>query len=97
MASSLIQVLQSLREKIDTLNEEVAALRSRNRLLEEDNEVLRRSIRDSEQERDRAKLDAEFLAISHRLAQNPDTIITARRLISKMIRNIDRCIEMLKE
>ncbi|MDE6867107.1 MAG: hypothetical protein K2J23_06890, partial [Muribaculaceae bacterium] len=81
MASSLIQVLQSLREKIDTLNEEVAALRSRNRLLEEDNEVLRRSIRDSEQERDRAKLDAEFLAISHRLAQNPDTIITARRRI----------------
>ncbi|MDE6836456.1 MAG: hypothetical protein K2J03_05835, partial [Muribaculaceae bacterium] len=69
----------------------------RNRLREEVNDVLRRSIRDSEQERDRAKLDAEFLAISHRLAQNPDTIITARRLISKMIRNIDRCIEMLKE
>ncbi|MDE6718229.1 MAG: hypothetical protein K2J70_08580 [Muribaculaceae bacterium] len=97
MASTLLTVLESLQVKIDALNESVSSLRVRNRMLEEENESLRRTIEETRMERDRAKTDSEFLAVSHRLAQNPDTIIDARRLIGQLIRNIDRCIEMLKE
>ncbi|MBD5272831.1 MAG: hypothetical protein HDS42_06165 [Bacteroides sp.] len=97
MARSLLTVLDSLREKIDALNRGVETLRTRNRELEEENEVLRRTIEDTVRERDKARLDSDFLAVSHRLAQDPDQIIDARRLISRLIRNIDRCIEMLKE
>ena len=97
MASTLLTVLETLQVKIDALNESVSSLRVRNRMLEEENESLRRTIEETRLERDRAKTDSEFLAVSHRLAQNPDTIIDARRLIGQLIRNIDRCIEMLKE
>ncbi|MBD5287881.1 hypothetical protein HDR70_02920 [bacterium] len=97
MAPSLLSVLESMREKIDALNESVDDLRTRNRMLEEENEVLRRTIEDTSRERDKARLESDFLAVSHRLAEDPDTIIDARRLISRLIRNIDRCIEMLKE
>ncbi len=97
MASSLLSVLESMRMKIDALNESVEALRTQNRLLEEENEVLRRTVEETAHERDKAKLDSDFLAVSHRLAQDPDQIIDARRLIGRLIRNIDRCIEMLKE
>ena len=97
MARSLLTVLDSLREKIDALNRGVETLRTHNRELEEENEVLRRTIEDTVRERDKARLDSDFLAVSHRLAQDPDQIIDARRLISRLIRNIDRCIEMLKE
>lgn len=97
MASSLLSVLDSMRNKIDALNESVEALRARNRMLEEENEVLRRTIEDTSRERDKAKLESDFLTVSHKLAQDPDSIIDARRLISRLIRNIDRCIEMLKE
>lgn len=97
MAPSLLSVLESMREKIDALNESVNDLRTRNRMLEEENEVLRRTIEDTSRERDKAQLESDFLAVSHRLAEDPDTIIDARRLISRLIRNIDRCIEMLKE
>ncbi|MBD5189046.1 MAG: hypothetical protein HDS95_02040 [Bacteroidales bacterium] len=97
MAPSLLSVLESMREKIDALNESVNDLRTRNRMLEEENEVLRRTIEDTSRERDKARLESDFLAVSHRLAEDPDTIIDARRLISRLIRNIDRCIEMLKE
>lgn len=97
MARSLLTVLDSLREKIDALNRGVETLRTRNRELEEENEVLRRTIEDTVRERDKARLDSDFLAVSHRLAQDPDQIIDSRRLISRLIRNIDRCIEMLKE
>ena len=97
MAPSLLSVLESMREKIDALNESVNDLRTRNRMLEEENEVLRRTIEDTSRERDKARLESDFLAVSHRLAEDPDTIIDARRLISRLIRNIDRCIEILKE
>ena len=97
MAPSLLSVLESMREKIDALNESVDDLRTRNRMLEEENEVLRRTIEDTSRERDKARLESDFLAVSHRLAEDPDTIIDARRLISRLIRNINRCIEMLKE
>lgn len=97
MASSLLTVLESMRVKIDALNESVEELRTRNRMLEEENQVLRRTIDDTSRERDKAKLESDFLAVSYRLAQDPDSIIDARRLISRLIRNIDRCIEMLKE
>ncbi|MDE5790899.1 MAG: hypothetical protein K2H96_06705 [Muribaculaceae bacterium] len=97
MAPSLLSVLESMRVKIGALKESVDELRARNRMLEEENEVLRRTIEDTARERDKAKLESDFLAVSHRLAQDPDTIIDARRLIGRLIRNIDRCIEMLKE
>ncbi|MDE6409569.1 MAG: hypothetical protein K2K81_04920 [Muribaculaceae bacterium] len=97
MAPSLLSVLESMRVKIGALKESVDELRARNRILEEENEVLRRTIEDTARERDKAKLESDFLAVSHRLAQDPDTIIDARRLIGRLIRNIDRCIEMLKE
>ena len=68
MARSLLTVLDSLREKIDALNRGVETLRTRNRELEEENEVLRRTIEDTVRERDKARLDSDFLAVSHRLA-----------------------------
>lgn len=46
--------------------------------------------------RRRTEKDVEYLTMSHRLADNPDTIIETRRHISRLIRNIDRCLEMLE-
>jgi len=39
----------------------------------------------------------EFLTMSYRLADSPDTIVSARRRIARLIRTIDSCISMLKE
>lgn len=72
-------------------------LQERNRILEEENANLRRDAREAFEQRDKAMLDAEFLAVSHKLADSPDTLVAARRRISSLIRKIDRCIEMMKE
>jgi len=53
--------------------------------------------REARAERDRALMDAEFLAVSHKLADSPDVLVDARRHIAQLIRNIDRCLVMLKE
>lgn len=74
-----------------------ARLVEQNHKLEEEIADLRLEIAEARRERDRARLYAEYLTVSHRLADSPDTLIDTRRHIAKLIRNIDRCLEMLKE
>lgn len=97
MAESLIATLEKLDARIKDITARNALLAARNRELEELNADLLRKAQEAERERDRARLDAEYLAVSHRLADHPDTIVDTRRHIAKLIRNIDRCLEMLKE
>ncbi len=97
MATPLPDILDTLRLQIEARRKEYARLKERNRLLEEENADLRRLAAEAQKERDKAMLDAEFLAVSHKLADSPDTLVSARRHLARLIRNIDRCLEMLKE
>ena len=97
MAASLLSMLDTLEGKIKELLEKNSALSIHNETLKAENEDLRRQIAEAIKERDRARLDSEYLAMSHKLADSPDTLVDTRRHFSKMIRNIDRCLEMLKE
>ena len=97
MATPLPDILDTLRLQIEARRKEYARLKERNRLLEEENADLRRLAAEALKEREKAMLDAEFLAVSHKLADSPDTLVSARRHLARLIRNIDRCLEMLKE
>jgi len=97
MAESLISTLERLDSRIKEVTMHNARLEDKNRELEEENNDLRLALTEALRDRDRALLDAEYLKVSHRLADSPDTLIDTRRHIAKLIRNIDRCLEMLKE
>lgn len=97
MAESLVHILQQLESEIGELAAHNARLLARNKQFEAENADLVSKAREAEEERDRARLDADFLAVSHKLADNPDNLIATRRRIAQLIRNIDRCLEMLKE
>lgn len=97
MAQSLLSILENLEARQEELRAEMESLRKRNRELEEENADLRSKEAEALKIRDKALLDVEYLSVSHHLAENPDTLIDARRIIAGLIRNIDRCIAMLKE
>ena len=97
MATPLPDILDTLRLQIEARRKEYSRLKESNRLLEEENADLRRLAAEAQKEREKAMLDAEFLAVSHKLADSPDTLVSARRHLARLIRNIDRCLEMLKE
>lgn len=97
MAESLLQILQQLKEKQLDLQAEMEALRNRNQELEEENRNVMRDAQEALKLRDDAMLEVEYLKVSHRLAENPDSIVETRRLIAGLIKDIDRCIAMLKE
>lgn len=97
MADSLLTKLEQLQKGISEITARNARLTARNSALEEENANLRRRTDEAEAARHRAELDVEYLRVSHRLAENPDSLVETRRHIAKLIRNIDRCLEMLKE
>lgn len=97
MADTLLTALRSIQGKIKNLELRLEQEKEANTLLSRENENLRRELHDKEAELEKAKSDAEFLIYSHRLAENPDSIVETRMEIARLIRNIDRCINMLKD
>jgi chromosome segregation ATPase len=97
MASGLEEMLETLRAKIE-------ALGSRNEELQRQLMLSKREVEDLQHDKQllesqvaRLQGDNKFLKVSYRLASSPNDIIETRRLISGLIRNIDKCISELKE
>lgn len=97
MAQSLTILLHDISTHARQLGEINSTMKKRIAELEHEVEVLKGSLAERERELQRVLTDAEFLTMSYRLADSPDTIISARRQIARLIRNIDNCISMLKE
>lgn len=97
MAQSLVDLLSSVYDKIDRTDALLAQLKARVAFLENENENLRSELEDTRKELAKSMTDVEFLTMSHRLADSPDSIIATRRHIARLIRTIDNCISMLKE
>lgn len=97
MAATLLSILEDLNLRIRQLTSRNADLEQENAALRDTNEDLRRRAAEADAARDKALLDCEFLAMSHKLADSPDRLVDTRRHIARLIRNIDRCLEMLKE
>ncbi|WP_304959254.1 hypothetical protein [uncultured Muribaculum sp.] len=93
--------LNSLLKSVDSKVTELMAIQRRQReqivRLEKENEDLRTQLSETRAELDNTRKDVEFLTMSHRLADSPDSVISARRRIARLIRTIDNCISMLKE
>lgn len=97
MADSLLTALQDLRTRIEAMNNEMALLREHCADLEAERDEYRRQAQEAISARERAELDIEYLRVSHKLADSPQSLIETRRRIAGLIRNIDRCIDLLKE
>lgn len=97
MAQPLISLLQTLDQKISDLTAIQQRLHARIENLEEENRSLRQELEETRAKQRQTETDVQFLTMSHRLADSPDTIISTRRRIARLIRTIDKCISMLKE
>ena len=97
MALSLQSRINEAGRKLDRLRQRLESLRSRVETLETENAELTAENRRLREELTASQTDAEYLKLSHRLAENPDDLILMRQRVEAMIRDIDRCISQLKE
>ncbi|MDE5842949.1 MAG: hypothetical protein K2H35_04360 [Muribaculaceae bacterium] len=54
------------------------------------------TIHDREQQLTQARLEIEFLTLSHRLADSPEALANARATIARIIRKVDSAIALIK-
>lgn len=97
MAISLHTRIMDISSKLEKLMARYESVLEERNSLEHENaelhsEILR--LRNILKERE---TDVEYLTMSHRLASDPNTLVTARRQVEGLIRDIDKCISQLKE
>lgn len=97
MAANLTQTLKRLSDKCDTLAakyEELSALcKSKDDTIEE----LTQQAEQLRIDLQKAQLDNQYLRLSHKIAPDRDQVQEGKALIAGLVREIDRCILLLKE
>lgn len=97
MAPPLAQALGHLQEAVDRLTAQHTELLRQLEDLKARNEDLEQELRQTQQDLHNARIDVEFLTMSHRLADTPDALVATRRHIARLIRTVDSCIAMLRD
>ena len=97
MAQGLLPVLNDLNQKIERLVAQQSRLIDRIKNLEEENKNLKIELEEERKNLMKSRNEVEFLTVSHRLADNPDSLISTRRHIARLIKTIDNCIAMINE
>ena len=95
MASQLHDTLARIVSKTSILMEKYQALEARNHelseklsMIESDNEILRREV-------EKLQHDVTYLRMSHTIASTPEQVRSSQAIISRIVRDIDRCIAQL--
>lgn len=97
MANDLKQTLERLRGKTDLLVERYQLLLQEKQQVDLRNEELSSTIKKQQQEIDRLQQEVEYLKVVTTLTPKREDVEKSRAFLSKLVRNIDKCIAELKE
>ena len=97
MARPLHRVIAELREKMEQLATQRDAALEAQKTMAQEAEDPRQELEACREQLREARLEVDFLTVSHRLADSPANIISARRRLQRLIAKIDRCVSLLKE
>ena len=88
--------LQSLLLKVESLGKRHVALQNENKELSRQIERQQLEIARMEKELAQLRIDNEFLRVAHSVPNNPEAVAQYKKQVTKMVRDIDRCIKQLK-
>lgn len=97
MARQLTRVIGDLRSKIVALSKQRDAALAAGERYRQEAELLRKELEDCRQELKEVRMEADFLTVSHRMAESPGNLVSARRRLQRLIAKIDRCVTLLRE
>ena len=87
--------LQNVTRKVDILRQRYLALMREKKEMERTIERQELEIAKLEKEVHQLKIDNEFLRVARSIPSNPEAIARYKGQVSKMVRDIDRCIKQL--
>lgn len=97
MEISLSDKLASLLTKIELLAQQRDDALMQAEILREENAALKEELKATEEKLHNSTLDAKFLTLSHKLADNPQSLADARKMVSKMLGRVEKAIALLQD
>ena len=97
MANELQQTLARIINKSNILIEKYHALEMVNETLNDQNKQLNEDIEQMKKDNELMRQELEYLKLARAIAPNLDDVENARSTISKLVRDIDKCISQLNE
>lgn len=88
--------LAAVQQKIERLADSRDKALSRCDNLEKEIVALKADLKSCREELQQARLDAQYLALSHKLADSPQALADARHIIGSLIRKVDAAIALIK-
>ena len=67
------------------------------KLASEEIEDLKKELEQAREELHQKDLDVEFLTLSHRLAESPQSLAEARATVKRILGKVDKAIALLKD
>ncbi len=97
MASNLQDTLQRVISKSKILTEKYRALMDEKRRVDEENEALKSRNKTLEKEIEQLRRENEYLRLARTISSTPEQAEANRARISKLVRDIDKCISQLTD
>ena len=95
MASELHDTLARLQRKSAILIEKYQVLLGECQLAQNELDSTRQRVQELEARVEQLETDNQYLRMAHTIAPSPESVAQSRALISKLVRDIDRCISQL--
>lgn len=96
MPNDRVASLAAIQQKIQQLVDSRDNALSRCNDLEKEIAALKKDLQSCRDELKQAQLDAQYLSLSHKLADSPQALADARHIIGGLIRKVDAAIALIK-
>lgn len=90
------EILSGIREKIEELKSQRDEALNRIKALRSEIDDLKAELDDTRKSLHQSRLDAEFLTLSHKMADTPEALVKSRKLIADLIRKVDSVINLVQ-
>ena len=97
MARPLHRAIAELRSIIERLASQRDAALAAQEAMAQEMDDLKGQLEECREQLREARMEVDFLTVSHRLADSPANLISARRRLQRLIAKIDRCVSLLKD
>ncbi|MBN1185985.1 MAG: hypothetical protein JXB49_27130 [Bacteroidales bacterium] len=89
------QIINTLREKIQMIITSIEDVKSKNKLLEEENVLLKGEIANQKKELDKTSKNLDTIKLAKAVKSSPEDSHDAKIKINRIVREIDKCIALL--
>lgn len=97
METSVTEALRDLSKNIEILAAQRDEAKTALEKALEEVADLKRELEQTRNELHQKTLDVEFLSVSHKLADSPQTLADARATVRRMLSRVDKAISLLRD